>query len=66
MLEDIWAGLQISPQKSRWQLSQETDVSAGPTCKATKLIKFRPQIFKVVHELKPVDAPQSFGFVTGW
>jgi hypothetical protein len=62
-LEDILAGLQINPQKSLRQLSQETDVSASSASKATKLITFRPQRFRCAHELNTVDVPHSFCFV---
>jgi hypothetical protein len=64
-LEDILAWLQISPRKFLRRLSQETGVSAGCTSKATKLIKLRLRRVGVVHEFKPTNAPQGFGFLSG-
>jgi hypothetical protein len=56
-LEDIQVWLQISPWKSLGRLSQEVGLSAGACAlKAAKLIKFCP--YRVVHELKLVDALQ--------
>jgi hypothetical protein len=59
---NTWARLEISPRKSLNRLSQETDVSVGSASKATILIKFRPYRVRVVHELKPVYAPQRIRF----
>jgi transposase len=61
-LEDIWAWLEIRPLKSLRRLSQETGVSIGSASKATKLIKFRPYRVRVLHDLKPADAPQRIWF----
>jgi hypothetical protein len=61
-LEDIQDRLEISPRKSLRRLSQETGVPVGSVSKETKLITFRPYRVRVVHELKPVDAPQSIRF----
>jgi hypothetical protein len=34
-------------------------MSVGSSSKATKLVKLHPCKVRVVHDLKPVDAPQS-------
>jgi hypothetical protein len=61
-LEDIRARLEIRPRKYLRRLSQETGVSIVSACKASKVIKFRPHRVRVVHELKPADAPQTIRF----
>jgi hypothetical protein len=63
-LEDIWVWLRTSPRKSLRHLSQERGVSVGSFFKATKLVKFHPYKVRVVHELKTVDVPKAFRFVT--
>jgi hypothetical protein len=53
-LDDVSCRLENSPQKSLWQLAQQSGVSVGSAWTATKLLHIHPCKITVVPEIKPV------------